>query len=146
MNSSKLYDQNTFYPSFLRDLLRARQMVIIESPFLTERRVTTLLPDLKRLAKRGVHIIVNTKPFNEHTPEMTRQAIACTAALQAIGVEVLMTTGHHRKVAIIDETIAYEGSLNILSQSDSCEIMHRIEDRVFANELVRFTGMRKWCR
>lgn len=103
MNSSKLYDQNTFYPAFLRDLRRARHIAIIESPFLTERRVFTLVPESKRLAKRGVKVIINTKPFDEHTLEMKQQAIHCVGMLQNAGVEVLMTSGHHRNLAKVWE-------------------------------------------
>jgi hypothetical protein len=38
--------------------------------------------------------------------------------LQKLGVQVLYTSGHHRKLAIIDREILYEGSLNIPSQND----------------------------
>lgn len=43
-DSTALYDQDTFYKAFERDLLSAQQEVIIESPFITERRMSVLLP------------------------------------------------------------------------------------------------------
>ncbi len=128
MNSSKLYDQNSFYSAFLRDIRTARRIVIIESPFITKSRITPLLPVFAKLRKRGVRIIVNTKPVDEHDNTMQAHALWCIWELQRIGVEALCTVGHHRELAIIDGSVMCEGSLNILSQYDSCEIMWRILD------------------
>ncbi len=60
--------------------------------------------------------------------------------MQTIGVEVYMTVGHHRKLAVIDKSILWEGSLNILSQYDSCEVMLRIRSKEWAKEVIEFTG------
>ena len=46
LNSTSLYDQNTFYKAFMRDIGTCRQELIIESPFITEKRVNMLLPEL----------------------------------------------------------------------------------------------------
>ena len=147
MNSptSKLYNQDTFYKVFQRDLGRARSLVVIESPFITQKRMITLLPTIKKLKRRGVGIIINTKPINEHDSIMADQAELAICTLQAMGVTVLMTVGHHRKIATIDD-ILYEGSLNILSQNDSCELMRRIDDTSSAQEMLRFIRLEKWCK
>lgn len=141
--SSKLYDQDTFYDALDRDLRYARSLVVIESPFITKKRITRIIPALQRLQRRGIKIIVNTKPFSEQEGDMVRQAMEGVEALQDIGIEVLMTVGHHRKLAIIDD-ILYEGSLNILSQNDSCEFMRRIQSGMLAEQMLDFIGMRKW--
>jgi hypothetical protein len=101
---------------------------VIESPFMTSKRMTVLFPILRKLRRRGVRIIVNTKPLDEHEAFYKDQAVQAITAMQAIGITVLLTVGHHRKLAIINEDILWEGSLNINSQNDSCEIMRRIED------------------
>ena len=147
MNSltSKLYNQDTFYKVFQRDLGRARSLVVIESPFITQKRMITLLPTIKKLKCRGVGIIINTKPINEHDSVMAVQAELAICTLQAMGVTVLMTVGHHRKIAIIDD-ILYEGSLNILSQNDSCELMRRIDNASSVREMLRFIRLEKWCK
>ena len=64
--SSSLYDQNTFYRPFERDLVRAKDCVIIESPFVTSKRVSRLLPIIAKLRKRGAKVVINTKPLDEH--------------------------------------------------------------------------------
>lgn len=144
MNSG-LYSQDTFYKAFQRDLSRAKSLVIIESPFITQRRVACLLPVIEKLKRRGVRVVVNTKPISEHDSTMANQAGVAIGALQEMGVIVLMTIGHHRKLAIIDD-ILYEGSLNILSQNDSCELMRRIDDASSVREMLRFIRLEKWCK
>jgi len=37
--SSRLYNQNTFYDAFIKDLRKAKSLVIIESLFITEKRM-----------------------------------------------------------------------------------------------------------
>ena len=141
---SRLYNQQSFYDAFERDLRCARSLVVIESPFITMKRLNALLPAIRRLRAKGVRVIVNTKPFEEHDQVLYRQAVEATAVLQEIGVTVLMTVGHHRKVAIIDDDVLWEGSLNILSQNDSCEFMRRMKSPLVVEEMMRFTGAYKW--
>jgi len=74
---------------------------------------------------------------------MFEQARWAVGILQEMGITVLMTTGHHRKIAIVDDVL-YEGSLNILSQNDSCEFMRRIQSGVLADQMIKFTGIGKW--
>ena len=143
--NSGLYSQDTFYKAFQRDLSRAKSLVIIESPFITQRRVACLLPVIEKLKRRGVRVVVNTKPISEHDSTMANQAGVAIGALQEMGVIVLMTIGHHRKLAIIDDVL-YEGSLNILSQNDSCELMRRIDDASSVQEMLRFIRLEKWCK
>ena len=137
-SSHSLYDQNTFYPAVLRDIRNAGTVVIIESPFLTKRRVDSILPELNRLIRRKVRVILNTKPFEEHQGTLLDQAIESVAALQDVGVEVYMTVGHHRKLIFIDNRIMWEGSLNMLSQNDSCEFMRRIDSEEDTMSTIKF--------
>lgn len=144
MNSlltSQLYDHTTFYRAFENDLKRAHHSVLIESPFMTERRMNELLPLLSRLGKRGVRMLVNTCCPAEHKMEYRRQAVSAIRDMQRLGVTVLYTGKHHRKLAIIDREILWEGSLNILSQCDSCEVMRRIDSKELARQMVTFVGL-----
>lgn len=145
LSPSSLYNQSTFYKAFVKDLQNVRTMVIIESPFITKKRMQVLLPILMKLRAKNIKIIINTKPFDEHESIYKEQAIWAVGMMQDIGIDVLFTGGHHRKLAVIDD-ILWEGSLNILSQNDSCEIMRRTKSIKTANEMISFTGLRKWCK
>lgn len=141
MNNSRLFDNNSFYKAFERDLRRAKQSVIIESPFITSRRMEQLLPILIKLCHKGVRVVVNTRNPEEHHEEYMIQAEGAVAAMQSIGIKVLYTVKHHRKLAIIDDEILWEGSLNILSQGDSCEVMRRTVSSSLAWQMICFTKL-----
>jgi len=138
---SKLFDDNTFYCAFINDLGACKEEVLIESPFITSRRMATLLPVLQRLRQRGVRVTINTRHPDEHDPHFSVQAIQALGGLHLIGANILYTGKHHRKIAILDGKILWEGSLNILSHNDSCEMMRRIESEHEAQEMIRFLGL-----
>jgi hypothetical protein len=142
--TSQLYNEQTFYRAFERDLACCRNEAVIESPFLTTRRIQMLLPTLRKMVTRGVRVTINTKPPQEQEDYMCAEAEASIALLQNIGVEILFTGGHHRKLAIFDRTVLWEGSLNILSQNDSCEIMRRIESETLSMQMLDFVGTKKF--
>ena len=145
-DSTALYDQNTFYKAFERDLLSAQQEVIIESPFITEKRMNVLLPIFIKMRRRNIRIIVNTRNPDEHDGDYYYQALNAVSAMQDLGIIVLYTSGHHRKLAIIDRKIVYEGSLNILSFTDSCEIMRKIVSETIAMQLCKFIAVDRHIR
>lgn len=141
---SKLYSQDDFYPAFLKDLGKCGHEVIIESPFITRRRLEVLLPTLQKIKNRKVKVVINTRnPLDGDEGYMRNESTHAIAKLQHLGVQVLFTGGHHRKLAIIDRQILWEGSLNILSQNDSCEVMRRIPSTQLAWQMTHFTGIDK---
>ncbi|MDN5274734.1 MAG: hypothetical protein JWP06_635 [Candidatus Saccharibacteria bacterium] len=146
LSLSSLLDQNSFYNAFTNDLAKARHEVIIESPFISYKRLNYLLPILHQLIQRKVRIIINTKPPEEQDFDYRLQIEECISVLLEMGVEMLITGGHHRKLAIIDQQMLYEGSLNILSQNDSCEIMRRIHSEKLAMEMIDFIGIRRFAK
>lgn len=145
--TSSLHDETSFYEKFIRDLKKCRQVVIIESPFVTNRRLNLLLPTLQKLKSRNIRITINTRDPEEHDDEYLRsEARRALSRLQHMGIHVLYTGGHHRKLAILDRKILYEGSLNILSQNNSCEIMRRIESAQLAQQMIHFVKIDKFVR
>ncbi len=137
--SSKLFNEDTFYPAFLKDLKSCRSELIIESPFITNKRLNQLLPTLQKLKARKVRIVINTRDPHEHDEGYHREdAHRAIAKLQHMGIHVLYTGGHHRKLVVVDRKILYEGSHNVLSQNNSSEVMRRIESAQLAWQLLRF--------
>ena len=94
---SRLFDQDTFYPAFMRGLASCQHEAVIECPFLSRGRITTLLPILRRLTSRGVRVTINTRQPSKHDSPFDLRAEAYIETLQTIGVDVLFTGGHHRK-------------------------------------------------
>ena len=141
--ASSLYDNMTFYKAFTKDLQYATRCVYIESPFITKKRIDDILPILSVLRKRGISVTVNTRHPEEHDGVYVNHAYGAVAEMQALGVRVLYTVKHHRKIAIVDDTL-WEGSLNILSQNDSCEIMRRSVSSELVKQMADFVGASRY--
>ena len=143
--TSSLHDEKTFYKAFLRDLEQSKEEIIIESPFITFERMRTLRPILQRHYERGVKVFIITRDPLEHSDGYEIQSESEIQALESIGIQVLLCTGnHHRKLAILDRTILWEGSLNILSQIHSREIMRRLDGGGFAVEMFNFLNFGRY--
>ena len=139
MYKSALFDEKTFYTQFRHDLLRSTREVVIESPFIARERARTLYPLFETLINRGVRVYVVTRDPSEHSETMEEQSEVEIQRFEELGVQVLLCTGnHHRKLAILDRQVLWEGSLNILSQRKSREIMRRIDNKDMALEMFNF--------
>jgi len=145
MIKTSLHDEKTFFLNFLADLENSQNEVIIESPFITIARMKTFWPVFRRLIARCVKIYIVTRDPRERIDGYDEQSEVEIQEFEAIGIQVLLCTGnHHRKLAIIDRNILWEGSLNILSQAKSREFMRRLEDGGFAVDLFNFIGYEKY--
>lgn len=141
LSSSILHDEHTFYQAFIRDLKRSKREVIIECPFITSTRMEILLPIFKKLLNKGVKIHIVTRDPVEHDEFYRYQATNEILMCCELGIRCTLVKGNfHRKLAIIDKTVIWEGSLNILSQTRSKEIMRRIVSGKLARKLLKFLG------
>lgn len=142
---SELHDEKTFYQTFLQDLDRCQQEVIIESPYITSERMKTFDRIFQELIKNGINIYVITRDPREHSEFLEPQSEAEIQKFEALGIHVLLCGGnHHRKLAILDRKILWEGSLNILSQTRSREIMRRIEDQELTMQMFDFLKLNRF--
>jgi len=71
-------------------------------------------------------------------PTSAEQAEVVIEQLLSMVVKVIQRSNMHQKIAILDNEIAWEGSLNILSHRDTEEHMRRFEGQS-AIEIVFFT-------
>lgn len=145
LSASQLYDEKTFYQTFLSDLEGCQKEVVIESPYVTLERMKTFDRIFEKLIKKGVKVYIITRDPKEHYDSLEIQSETAVSYFEMRGVEVLMCLGnHHRKLAILDRKILWEGSLNILSQTYSREIMRRIVDKNLTMEMFNFLKLSKF--
>lgn len=141
---SRLYDQNSFYKAFMRDMKRAQSEVIIESPFISAYRMEKLFPVFKKLLKKGVSVHILTRDSAEHDEYNGYLAADYLMECAELGIDVrFINNSHHRKLAIIDRGILWEGSLNILSHVKSTEVMRRFNDKHEAKKMLAFLNLNK---
>jgi len=143
---SRLYNEKTFLKQFLKDLDNCKSEVIIESPYITTARMDTFYPVFQGLLHKKIKIHLITRDPVDHEDEFFRyQAVNEVMKTSELGVNVVLLKGrHHRKLAIIDKKILWEGSLNILSYSNSLEIMRRIEGVTLATQMLNFLDIPKF--
>lgn len=142
--NSQLFSQIDFYPNFIKDLFNAKQEVVIDSPYITRERVSFFIPIFKHLISKEIRIFILTRQPKEHDAPMKYHAEDEIKKFESMGITVLPFIGNiHRKLAIIDRSILWEGSLNILSQRASHEIMRRFEGQETANQVMTFLKLDK---
>jgi len=86
-----------------------------------------------------------TRSPKEHDENMEEQSEEPISLFERMGIQVLLCMGnHHRKLAILDRKILWEGNLNILSQSYSREIIRRIENEELVLEMFDFLKLARF--
>lgn len=139
MEKSAIYDQTDFYPRFIKDLLSATKEVVICSPYITEERMKTFYPIFHHLLGKKVNVFVLTRKTEEHTENMKLFADTALKKMNEMGITILPFKGfEHRKLAVVDRELVWEGSLNILSQRESGEFMRRIEGAETSKQMMQF--------
>lgn len=138
--------EGTFLGYFLEDLRTFRRRVIVYSPFLTEQRLSTLLPIFADAISAGKQIIVITKALAERRKSEFMQYQACETELRAIGVQVVHKKGMHEKLIFVDDEVVWIGSLNALSFTGTTgEVMERRADKALTAEYEKIFEIEPIC-
>jgi len=99
----------------------------------------------QKLLKQGVKIYIITRSPKEHKKKMEREAEKVISWCETIGIQVFLCVGNdHRKLAILDRNVRWEGSLNILSQTRSREIMRRIANKELTEQMFDFLRLNRF--
>ncbi len=136
--TSKLYNQTSFYSALANDMLKAKEEIIIYSPFVSKHRADTFLRLMHKLKDTNINVFIFTRPLREYAPGQRSEITDILGQYEETGATIYYLSGYiHEKVAIIDREILWEGSLNILSQRSSREMMRRITDKDSTVEVIR---------
>lgn len=114
-----------FFQLLSTDFSRAKSRIIIYSPFMTEDRLSFLMPQLQAAVLRGVAVFIITKSHSERSRSELAQIRKIEHQLSKIGVVVMYKMRMHEKLVFIDDDIVWSGSLNPLSWSSTQEVMER---------------------
>jgi phosphatidylserine/phosphatidylglycerophosphate/cardiolipin synthase-like enzyme len=143
--NSQLFNERSFYPAFSKDIKKAKKSIVLESPFLTVKRSTEFANISKKAVRKGINIRVNTRHPDHHEGMLRNQASESIYLLRSAGIKVCVYRDmRHRKIAIIDKQILWEGSLNFLSHNNSLEIMRRTDSTEICKQMLSATNINKW--
>jgi len=133
-----IFSEGTFFPTFQADLASAEHSVVVFSPFLTARGAGRLADHFRAAIARGVAVRLVTNPpapgglFGEEGLD------EIIAELRHLGVVVDLRAKMHEKIAFLDDSIVWAGSLNIMSHRDTSELMLRLPSRAAFEQIAAF--------
>ena len=137
--SSAIVDEHGFYSMFSKDIRVAYDRIIIESPYVTSRRAREISPLLSSAVKRGVKVLIYTRNPYHHDGILISESLKGIGILREAGATVVTCDDmRHRKLAMIDDYILWEGSLNMLSQNGSKEVMRRSVSKELCQQMMQF--------
>jgi hypothetical protein len=127
---SGLVNEDTFFPLLKQDLKNAKKYIAIYSGFYTPNRVNDLLPILLGKISSGIKIRVILPPPSRNGSMSEADSQMVAEKLEVNGILVEFRARIHQKAVLIDNDIAWFGSLNPLSFSGATEeSMLRIEQK-----------------
>jgi superfamily I DNA and/or RNA helicase len=136
-----IYDQTNFYQAFLDDMKKAKSRIVIFSPFISRKRVETLLNDFHSISQKGIPIyIITRKTKSEMIDDLLTNELKVIFASKGFGFDEAFDKFHF-KLALIDNSVMYYGSLNILAQFESAESMIAFRTKKTVTQLIRNFGI-----
>lgn len=132
-----LFSETDFWSQFLQDIKNVSERLILLSPFLSIKRSGNFIEYFRAMRQRGIDIKIYSKPVGEQVGQMADQAQTVIEQMRAIGVTVIERQKMHQKIAVLDNKVAWEGSLNILSHRDTGEQMRRFEGKSTIEEIIK---------
>ena len=132
-----IFDKSNFIPVYANDIVNASREILIVSPFITKRRSLQMLQNLAVAIENKVKVIVVTRPAEDFRDRDTVALQNTLDMLKDAGVRIVFKSKIHQKFAVIDQTIVWYGSINLLSFGSAEESIMRLESPNIANELVK---------
>lgn len=132
---------NIFFDVFIKELQNVKNRIVIFSPFMTENRISKLVPYLISLVNKNKKVYVVTKSIEDQNSNIKRETfMKCIHELESIGVKVIQKGGMHEKLILIDDEIVWNGSLNVLSFNGTTgEIMQRIRSKKYVEAIEKIS-------
>ncbi|WP_433792665.1 AAA domain-containing protein [Actinoplanes sp. CA-252034] len=129
-----IHDERTFFDVFADHIASARQSIWLWAPWTTN-RVKSVLPLLQAAVDRGVRITLFVRDPGDKTQREPKHQ-KFLADLRAVLHTVIEVNVMHQKIVVIDEQTTLLGSLNVLSQSWTREVMVAMRGAHFARKLL----------
>ena len=133
---NSIFDSLGYWTVFENDIISAAKSIVISSPFLSLRKVEWIVDRFRTLQKRGVTITVfSLRP--EEYPEDGREFHAeLLGWLASVGIYVKTQNHCHERYAVIDQSLVWYGSMNLLSRGREDDSLMRIVSPEIAAELL----------
>jgi phosphatidylserine/phosphatidylglycerophosphate/cardiolipin synthase-like enzyme len=122
----------------------AQQSIVIFSAFITPERAAQMGDVLRSKIAEGVKVRCITRPPNRNGSMAEELGKTALTALESLGAAIDLRNEIHEKVVLIDNRIAWFGSLNPLSHTArTTELMARVDDPSVASHIASILAVRR---
>jgi len=135
--------QADFFRILSTDLSRTKSRIIIYSPFMTQDRLSFLMPQLQAASLRDIDVFIITKSHSERSKSELGHIRRMEKQLSEIGVVVMHKMRMHEKLVFIDDDITWSGSLNPLSFSNTQEVMERRKSKAVLDDYFQILRLQE---
>ncbi len=137
-SAAGVFSEGTFFEAFRRDLMNAKESIVIFTPYMTVNGGSRWMDVLAMKAQHGIPVRVVTRPPFDQGGVLTEEAETFLSGIADTDVVLDMRARMHEKLAIIDNDVLWVGSLNIFSHRSTSEIMLRIPTRSGCEQMAEF--------
>jgi phosphatidylserine/phosphatidylglycerophosphate/cardiolipin synthase-like enzyme len=130
-----VHDETSFYSQLTQLISQAQSSIWIWSAWVGS-RVKILLPLLKEAVDRGVRVTAFVRDPSD-TLQQKKHFAEALAHLRTVVPNVVEVNVMHQKVVVVDERTVMFGSLNVLSQRRSREVMVTMQGHHWARKLLK---------
>ena len=131
-----IFDKDNFFPVYVKDIENASSSVTIVSPFVSKKRMLQMMAYFQTILRKQVRVTIMTRPAEDFSAGKKTILRDVFTMVEAAGIHLIQKSNIHQKFAVIDETITWYGSINLLSFGYSEESIMRLQSSSIACELL----------
>lgn len=134
--ANAIFDYESYVAVYHADLSSVEKSLVISSPSFSYKKVKSFLNDVKSLQGRGVRITILTWDPDVYKYGDTTHKIELIHMLEDAGIEVVLKDENCLHFAVVDHSIVWYGSMNLLGKEDIEDNIMRVDSLEIAEELL----------
>lgn len=138
-NTNAIFDIDTYLDVFQRDMLSAKNEIIISSPAISGKKVDEIIELLKEKQLSGLHIVIVTWKPDVYGYGDSAYWMELQERMRKSGFEMNLVEDYCDHYCIVDKEIVWYGSMNFLGKEDSEDNLMRVYSKNIASELLEMT-------
>ena len=141
--TNSIFDSQSYVDVLEKDVISAAGSVVISSPSFSYKKVNWLCAESDDLLQRGVSIVVLTVTPEDYPEDGRDQHSIHIQRMESSGIKVIKQNKYRERFAVIDRSLVWYGSMNLLSNEKDDDSLMRINNPAVAEELLEFAALLK---
>ena len=137
--ANAIFDIDSYFEVYRRDLLNANREIIISSPAISTKKVEEILLMLKEKQEAGLRIVIVTWKPDRYGYGDSEYWMELQERMRRSGFEMNLVEDYCEHYCIVDREIVWYGSMNFLGKEDAEDNLMRVDSRAIAAELLELT-------